>query len=55
MRNVGNMGINRNASRIFLVIVLVVVLIGLISSTIIFVPPDQTGVVVSRITSGGYR
>jgi regulator of protease activity HflC (stomatin/prohibitin superfamily) len=55
MKNVGNMGINRNASRIFLIIVVVVVVIGLISSTIIFVPPDQTGVVVSRITSGGYR
>ena len=55
MRNVGNMGINRNASRIFLIIVVVVVVIGLLSSTIIFIPPDQTGVVISRITSGGYR
>ena len=55
MKNVGNIGINRSASRIFLVIVLAVVAIGLISSTIIFVPPDETGVVVSRITSGGYR
>ncbi|MBN1450685.1 MAG: prohibitin family protein [Anaerolineales bacterium] len=55
MRNVGNVGINKNASRIFLVIVVLVMLIGLISSTIIFVPPDETGVVVSRITRGGYR
>jgi regulator of protease activity HflC (stomatin/prohibitin superfamily) len=55
MRNVGNMGINRNASRIFLVIVLAVVILAIISSTIIFVPPNETGVVVSRITSGGYR
>jgi regulator of protease activity HflC (stomatin/prohibitin superfamily) len=55
MRNVGNVGINRNASRIFLVIIVLVVVIGLLSSTIIFVPPDQTGVVISRITSGGYR
>lgn len=55
MKNVGNIGINRSASRIFLIIVLAVVVIGLISSTIIFVPPDETGVVVSRITSGGYR
>ena len=55
MKNVGNAGINRNASRIFLIIFVLVVLIGLVSSTIIFVPPDQVGVVVSRITSGGYR
>lgn len=55
MKNVRNVGINRNASRIFLVIVILVVLIGLVSSTIIFVPPDQIGVVVSRITPGGYR
>ncbi len=55
MKNVGNIGINRNASRIFLVIVVIVVVLGLLSSTIIFVPPDETGVVVSRITSGGYR
>lgn len=55
MKNVGNMGINRNASRIFLVIVLAVVVIGVLASTIIFVPPDETGVVVSRITRGGYR
>jgi regulator of protease activity HflC (stomatin/prohibitin superfamily) len=55
MKNVRNVGINRNASRIFLIIVVAVLVIGLISSTIIFVPPDQIGVVVSRITSGGYR
>lgn len=55
MKNVGNMGINRNASRIFLVIVLAVVFLGVLASTIIFVPPDETGVVVSRITRGGYR
>jgi len=55
MKNVGNVSINRNASRIFLIIVVAVVLIGLISSTIIFVPPDKIGVVVSRITPGGYR
>lgn len=55
MKNVRNVGINRNASRIFLIIVIVVVILGLLSSTIIFVPPDQIGVVVSRITSGGYR
>ena len=55
MKNPGNVRINRNASRIFLIIVVVVVLIGLVSSTIIFVPPDQIGVVVSRITAGGYR
>jgi len=35
--------------------VVLVILIGLISSTIIFVPPDQIGVVVSRVTPGGYR
>jgi len=55
MNNVRNVRINRNASRIFLLIVVVVVVIGLLASTIIFVPPDQTGVVVSRITPGGYR
>ena len=55
MKNPGNVRINRNASRIFLIIVVVVVLIGLVSSTIIFVPPDQIGVVVSRVTPGGYR
>lgn len=55
MKNLGNAGINRNASRIFLIIVVVIVLIGLGSSTIVFVPPDKVGVVVSRITSGGYR
>lgn len=55
MKNPGNVRINRNASRIFLIIVIVVVLIGLISSTIIFVPPDQSGVVVSVLAPGGYR
>lgn len=55
MKNVGNIGINRNASRIFLVIVVLVVVIGLISSTIIFVPPDQAGVVVSVLAQDGYR
>jgi prohibitin 1 len=55
MRNVGNVNINRNASRIFLIIILVVVVIGLISSTIIFVPPDKAGVVVSYLAEGGYR
>lgn len=55
MRNVGNVGINRNASRIFLIIVVLVVVIGIVSSTIIFVPPDQSGVVVSVLAPGGYR
>ena len=55
MKNTGNIRINRNASRIFLVIVIVVVLIGLVSSTIIFVPPDQVGVVVSVLAPDGYR
>jgi regulator of protease activity HflC (stomatin/prohibitin superfamily) len=55
MRNVGNVGINRNAGRIFLIIVVVVVVIGIIGSTIIFVPPDQAGVVVSVLAPGGYR
>jgi len=55
MKNVRNVNINRNASRIFLIIVVLVILIGLVSSTIIFVPPDQIGVVVSRVTPGGYR
>ena len=55
IRNVRNIGINKNASRIFLIIVVAVLVIGLLSSTIIFIPPDQTGVVVSRITKGGYR
>jgi len=55
MKNVRNVGINRNASRIFLVIVIAVIILGLVSSTIIFVPPDKIGVVVSRITQGGYR
>jgi regulator of protease activity HflC (stomatin/prohibitin superfamily) len=55
MRNVGNVNINRNASRIFLVILLVVVVIGLLASTIIFVPPDKAGVVVSYLAEGGYR
>lgn len=55
MRNVGNVGINRNASRIFLIIIVVVVVIGIVSSTIIFVPPDQSGVVVSVLAPGGYR
>ncbi len=55
MKNVGNIGINRNASRMFLIIVVLIVLIGLVSSTIIFVQPDEIGVVISRITSGGIR
>jgi regulator of protease activity HflC (stomatin/prohibitin superfamily) len=55
MRNVGNMGINRNASRIFLFIVLAVVVIGIVTSTVIFVPPDQAGVVVSVLAPDGYR
>jgi len=55
MKNVGNVSINRNASRIFLIIVIVVILIGLVSSTIIFVPPDQVGVVVSVLAPDGYR
>lgn len=55
MNNMRNVGINRNASRIFLIIVVLILVIGLLASTIIFVPPDQTGVVVSRITRGGYR
>ena len=38
MKNVGNVGINRNASRMFLIIVVLIALIGLVSSTIIFVP-----------------
>ena len=55
MRNVSNVNINRSASRIFLIIVVLVIIIGLLASTIIFVPPDETGVVVSRITRGGVR
>jgi len=55
MKNVGNARINRNASRIFLVIVVLVVVIGIVTSTIIFVPPDQSGVVVSVLAPGGYR
>ena len=55
MKNVVNPGINRNASRIFMVIVVLVVIIGIITSTIIFVPPDQAGVVVSVLADGGYR
>jgi len=55
MRNVRNVNVNRNASRIFLIIVVLVIIIGLLASTIIFVPPDETGVVVSRITRGGVR
>ena len=55
MKNVGNIGINRNASRIFLIIVVLIVIVGIVSSTIIFVPPDQAGVVVSVLASGGYR
>ena len=55
MKNVGNVGINRNASRIFLIIVVLVLVIGLVSSTIIFVPPNQAGVVVSYLAEGGYR
>jgi regulator of protease activity HflC (stomatin/prohibitin superfamily) len=55
MKNAGNIRINRNASRIFLIIVVVVLLIGIVSSTIIFVPPDQVGVVVSVLAPDGYR
>ena len=55
MKNVVNPGVNRNASRIFLVIVVLVVIIGIVTSTIIFVPPDQAGVVVSVLADGGYR
>lgn len=55
MKNVGNIGINRNASRIFLVIVVLVVIIGIVSSTIIFIPPDKAGVVVSVLAPNGYR
>ena len=55
MKNVGNVRINRNASRIFLIIVVLVLVIGLVSSTIIFVPPDQAGVVVSVLAQDGYR
>ena len=55
MKTPGNIKINRNASRIFLIIVVAVVLIGIASSTIIFVPPDQIGVVVSVLAPDGYR
>ena len=55
MKNVGNPGINRNTGRIFLIIVVLVVVIGIVTSTIIFVPPDQAGVVVSVLADGGYR
>ena len=56
MKNVRNIGVNRNASRLFLIIVVLIIVIGLVSSTIIFIPPDQTGVVVSRIPGrGGVR
>ena len=55
MKNVGNVGVSRNASRMFLIIVVVIVVIGLVSSTIIFVQPDEIGVVISRITQGGIR
>jgi len=55
MKNIRTPGINRNASRFFLIIVVAVIILGLLSSTIIFVPPDQIGVVVSRVTPGGYR
>jgi len=50
-----NIGVNKNASRIFLIIVILIAVIGLITSTIIFVQPDETGVVVSKITQGGVR
>jgi len=39
----------------FLIIVVLIVVIGLVSSTIIFVQPDEIGVVISRITQGGIR
>ena len=55
MKNIRTPGVNRNASRIFLVIVVVIIILGLLSSTIIFVPPDQIGIVVSRVTAGGIR
>ncbi len=55
VRNVRNIGINRNASRLFLIIVVVVLVIGVVSSAIVFVPPDQAGVVVSYLAEGGYR
>jgi regulator of protease activity HflC (stomatin/prohibitin superfamily) len=55
MKNVGNVRVNRNASRIFLIIVVLVLVIGILSSTIIFVPPDQAGVVVSVLAPNGYR
>ena len=55
MSNIRNVGINKNASRIFLIIVVVVLVIGVISSAIVFVPPDQAGVVVSYLAEGGYR
>jgi regulator of protease activity HflC (stomatin/prohibitin superfamily) len=55
MKNVRNVNVNRNASRIFLVIVLLILIAGLLASTIIFIQPDETGVVVSRITRGGVR
>jgi len=55
MKNMRPPGINRNASRIFLVIVIAVIVIVIITSTIIFVPPDQAGVVVSVLADGGYR
>jgi regulator of protease activity HflC (stomatin/prohibitin superfamily) len=55
MKNVRNVGINRNASRLFLIIFLVIVVIVMVTSTIIFVPPNQAGVVVSYLAEGGYR
>jgi len=55
MKNIGNVNINRNASRIFLIIVLLVIIIGIISSTIVFIPPDKVGVVVSVLAPDGYR
>lgn len=50
-----NINATRNASRLFLIIVVVILIGGLLSSTIIFVQPDEIGIVISRITSGGIR
>lgn len=45
----------RNYSRIFLITAAVIGALILISSTFVFIPPETSAVVISRLAPGGYR
>ncbi|HEY6071991.1 MAG TPA: prohibitin family protein [Anaerolineales bacterium] len=44
-----------NYGRLFLILAIVFAALILISSTFVFIPPESSGVVISRLAPGGYR